>query len=63
MFIRFEECPFAELKLGMTIEPSNETVVGTNSRRRCMSQNMERGNPITTCLKNKAEWSNPEFKC
>ncbi|KAL3889581.1 hypothetical protein ACJMK2_001918 [Sinanodonta woodiana] len=57
------ECPFAELKLGMTIKPSNETAVGTKARRRCMSNNMERGDPITTCLENEAKWSNPDFKC
>ncbi|KAK3611655.1 hypothetical protein CHS0354_012026 [Potamilus streckersoni] len=55
------ECAFLELKLGMTIEPSNETAVGTKARRRCMSQNMERGDPITTCLE--AEWSSSDFIC
>ncbi|KAL3889582.1 hypothetical protein ACJMK2_001919 [Sinanodonta woodiana] len=42
------ECPFAELKLGMTIEPSNETSVSTKARRRCRSHDMERA-PSNSC--------------
>ncbi|KAL3889564.1 hypothetical protein ACJMK2_001902 [Sinanodonta woodiana] len=37
------ECPFAELKLGMTIKPSNETAVGTKARRRSPSNSCDMG--------------------
>ncbi|KAL3889796.1 hypothetical protein ACJMK2_002124, partial [Sinanodonta woodiana] len=57
------ECPFAVLKPGVTIHPSNETVVGTKARYRCVSEDMERGSCLTTCLASTAEWYPADFKC
>ncbi|KAL3889723.1 hypothetical protein ACJMK2_002052, partial [Sinanodonta woodiana] len=57
------ECPFAVLKPGVTIHPSNETVVGTKARYRCVSEDMERGSYLTTCLASTAEWYPADFKC
>ncbi|KAL3889716.1 hypothetical protein ACJMK2_002045 [Sinanodonta woodiana] len=57
------ECPFAVLKPGLTIHPSNETVVGTKARYRCVSEDMERGSYLTTCLASTAEWYPVDFKC
>ncbi|KAL3889795.1 hypothetical protein ACJMK2_002123 [Sinanodonta woodiana] len=57
------ECPFAVLKPGVTIHPSNETAVGTKARYRCVSEDMERGSHLTTCLASTAEWYPTDFKC
>ncbi|KAL3879419.1 hypothetical protein ACJMK2_031717 [Sinanodonta woodiana] len=57
------ECQFAVLQPGVRIEPSNETAVRTKARYRCMSDDMERGQFLTTCLESTAEWSKTDFKC
>ncbi|KAL3889724.1 hypothetical protein ACJMK2_002053 [Sinanodonta woodiana] len=57
------ECPFVVLKPGVTIHPSNETAVGTKARYRCVSEDMERGSYLTTCLASTAAWYPTDFKC
>ncbi|KAK3594809.1 hypothetical protein CHS0354_002846 [Potamilus streckersoni] len=57
------DCPYPEIRPGVTIDPSNETSVGTHVWQRCDLRSMERGNRITTCIETTAEWSVTDFKC